>query len=380
MHIDGFAVNIQPPFSVYLPMVDTMYEAARQLGNDFSLCLSFDMTYNYTEYDVTSTITRYMSHPNQLTIDHNGVNKIFVSTFRGEAYTFGHNTTEDGWKNGIIQPLANNGTPIYFVPNFWVDASNDFFESYDYLDGIFSWWCYPSRGFSTNDIFSAVSANEGKTYIEPITPWFYKHNSVGNWYQGDYNIIDQWMNVIQLDPGMVELVTWNDFSEATYIGSYSAPVFADADGVKRNVSDHEAFGVLSSFFIDWYKKGAQPEIIDDEIFFWFRPHSSSAVATSDPLGLPKWLDGPYTVPLQDRIYGVVFLTDDATVTVHSGNAVDTVFAMSKGWHTLPNVTFVEGQQAVSVSRMGREVKTVVARVAVNNTISRYDFNVVAAYG
>ncbi|KAJ3346345.1 hypothetical protein HDU83_003155 [Entophlyctis luteolus] len=375
--LDGFAINIQPPLATYLPNVDLIYEAALQLGiSSFKLCLSFDLSYNYAVSDIASAIARYASHPNQLVVE----GRVFVSTFSGQATTLGYSSARDAWVEGVIPSvLAQTGMGVYFVPNFWVDYTAEVYLGLDFIDGIFDWECWPSAGNQSDIVLQAASMAAQKTYMAAISPWFYKHNTYGNWYQGDYDIVERWMDLININPMMIEIVTWNDFSESTYIGSYAPNIFITSDGVHHSVDDHEAFGMLSSYFIQWYKLGYQPAINVDQIFFWFRPHSSSAVASNDPYGLPSWYDGPYVVPLVDRIYGVLFLVDDAVVIVQSGTQTSS-FSLYKGVQKLPEVLFVQGFQSVTISRNGHAVKTVQAAVPVNNTIETYDFNAFAAYG
>ncbi|KAJ3352197.1 hypothetical protein HDU83_008248 [Entophlyctis luteolus] len=379
MGIDGFTLEIISPFTSFQSQLDMMYEAAKELNNGFWLCLSFDMTSDFSASEIVSAVSRYASHPNQYFISSGNTRKVFVTTFGGESTTFGYPDVPSGWINGVLNPLAAAGTPIYFVPNFWVTYDASVFSQNNYLNGIANWMSYSNIGTSFDIPLQNAALVIDATYMAPVTPWFYKHLSVANWYQGDYDIVGRWMDIISVNPMMVQLVTWNDFSESTYLGSYAANIWNLGDGTHKSVNDHEAFGVLSSFFISWYKNGIQPAITDDKVFFWFRTHSSTAVASNDPLGLPEWRALPYAVPLPDRIYGVVLLSAAATVTVTSGG-IPTVFSLSQGVQTLPYVAFNQGTQAVSISRNGVVVKNVVASKPINNAITVYDFNAFAAYG
>ncbi|KAJ3340584.1 hypothetical protein HDU83_007008 [Entophlyctis luteolus] len=377
--IDGFAINVQPPLMSYVDRVTMIYEAARQIGSKFWLCLSLDMGYKYESKEIVNYIARFALHPHQLKIYQNGVQKTFVTTFRGESSTFGFDSVENGWVKGVIEPLAAAGIPIHFVPNFWVHFDDSIYSRFEYVDGVFNWRCCPNLGHATDVNMTKVARCLQKTYMASVTPWFYKHNDYGNWFQGNYDMVDRWMQLVKIRPMMIEIVTWNDFSESTYIGSYDPNVWRLSNGELRSVSDHEAFGVLGTYFIRWYKTGVPPPIDEDKVFFWFRPHSSAATAKNDPLGLPSWLEQPYEVPLVDQMYGVVFLVDDADVSVESGPST-TLFSFPQGIHKLPFSPAFVGRQSVSVFRRGEKIKSVVAKVSVCDDIETYNFNVFAAYG
>lgn len=56
-----------------------------------------------------------------------------------------------------------------------------------------------------------------------VSPWFFTHYAPDsfnkNWiYRSDTLFIDRWNEILNLQPQLVELATWNDFGESHYIG------------------------------------------------------------------------------------------------------------------------------------------------------------------
>jgi len=93
-----------------------MWQAAELLGLDFKLFFSVDLTGSLGNLagDIVSMVARYSGRPNTMKI--NG--KVFLSTFVGQDKTFGFPTPQQGWQQGVIEPLRNQGIQVYLVPDF----------------------------------------------------------------------------------------------------------------------------------------------------------------------------------------------------------------------------------------------------------------------
>ena len=65
----------------------------------------------------------------------------------------------------------------------------------------------------------------GKPYMMPVSPWFFT-NLPGfdkNWlWRGDDLWFDRWEQVQMVQPEFVQIISWNDFGEAHYIGPLDA--------------------------------------------------------------------------------------------------------------------------------------------------------------
>lgn len=57
-----------------------------------------------------------------------------------------------------------------------------------------------------------------KWYMMPVSPWFYTNLPSKNWlWRGDDLWHQWWDEVMNLQPELVEILTWNDWGESHYI-------------------------------------------------------------------------------------------------------------------------------------------------------------------
>jgi len=133
----------------------------------------------------------------------------------------------------------------------------------------------------------------------------------------------EWQWIIQNQPDWVEIVTWNDFNESTY----SSPVY-NPEQYENELGPpqphrycHAGYLALSQYYITWYKTGQQPPINQDAVYYFYRTHSTNAVATAtndSPVVL-----FPNNGPVQDVLYTTTFLTSPAQLLIASGNTLTT---------------------------------------------------------
>ena len=92
---------------------------------------------------------------------------------------------------------------------------------------------------------------------------------------------------------MVEILTWNDYGESSYIG----PIKGEQPNSQAWVNgfNHTAFLDLTKYFVSAYKNGAYPPVQEDKIYLWARPHPKDATAQSDSVGKPRDADIVRTV-------------------------------------------------------------------------------------
>jgi glucan endo-1,3-alpha-glucosidase len=155
-----------------------------------------------------------------------------------------------------------------------------------------------------------------------------------------------WMNAILVShPDWVEIITWNDFIEGTYItpiddpNRYPQANFLDSSGVPLGTRNyfhcHAAAGDLMSYFIRWYKAGKQPAITEDTLFWFYRTQSVKTSAAIPPVA------NRYG-PVADVIYLTANLTASATLRVHTGARATSV-QLKAGSHDI-TVPFETGSK------------------------------------
>ncbi|KAK3172378.1 hypothetical protein OEA41_005699 [Lepraria neglecta] len=132
----------------------------------------------------------------------------------------------------------------------------------------------------TDTAYAAQRDADGKPWMAGIAPWFFKRMSTDeNWFHAqDSGIwVDRWMNLLKLKPNHVEIVTWNDIGESTYIGpadSTPASILTEATTTDCYGNlDHTAFLKMTSFFVQAFKAGQTIVTVDpseEEVFFVYR--------------------------------------------------------------------------------------------------------------
>ncbi|CCG82461.1 Glucan endo-1,3-alpha-glucosidase Agn1 [Taphrina deformans PYCC 5710] len=369
--IDGFALNVGPD-SWMADRVAKMYSAA--VGTSFKLFISLDMAVMAGDgiSDLTSWVTNYASHPNQYFYN----NKQFVSTFAGESVTFGYASAASGW-SAFKNTLSAAGHDIFFVPSFTAlgpSAAMGMSSN----DGAFSWdaWSTTNSEMSTAEDTAYMSNKGSKVYMAGISPWFYTHFSYKNWiYKSDDLYTTRWEQLVSMQPDFIEIITWNDFGESSYIGPLTGATPYDSEinsSAWVNGHDHTAWTDLAAYYIQAYKNAAYPTVTSNKLFWWYRTHSKDASATSDPYGKPT--NYGYA---DDNIYLSVLLTGSATVTVTSGGSSQTFNGVA-GMNHFQYLGFSTGTPSVSITMGGSQVLSVSGPAAIVSSPSIYNFNPVVS--
>ncbi|EEB08298.1 glucan endo-1,3-alpha-glucosidase Agn1 [Schizosaccharomyces japonicus yFS275] len=364
--IDGFALNMGSD-AWQVERIDDAFTAAASVSSSFKLFISFDMSVISADATfIEGVVRRFANKPNQFW--YNG--KIFVSTFAGEVDTFGYTDESSGWQNAIKEPLAEAGYPIFFAPS-WTSLGTGALNL-AVTDGFFSWNSWPTSSNDMNDnddiSYQQLANSLGKLYIAPVSPWFFTHLSYKNFvYKSDWLIMDRWQEMLDMQPDMIEVISWNDFGESHYMGSIRGALPAGSD-VYVDGFDHKAWRYLMYPYIDAYKNGlSAPQVTFESLFYWYRPTSKYAVATSDSYGYPS--GGDY---MEDNIYVAVYLLDAAEVTITSGSNSQT-FSGVAGVNRFSIAFETDTTPSFSVSRGGLVMASGTGPEITSSTAS-YNFN------
>ncbi|KAF7362348.1 AA-TRNA-LIGASE-II domain-containing protein [Mycena venus] len=347
-HIDGFVLNVGRE-EWQQNRVAMCFEAASSSSAPFSLFISFDMSY----------LTAFGKHPRMFRYQ----GKVLVSTFAGEAATFGQDGGVDAaWS--FAKNALHNIVPIHFIPAFSVDPAR--YPQISALDGAFNWnggWPHHlTPKHSRHEIQSPTLDSDqyhlnnlvGRTFMAAVSPWFFTHYGPDSWnknwiYRGDdWLFARRWEQLIamrsQID--IVQVVSWNDYGESHYI----CPTVRGAQPNSHAWVDgfpHGAWLHLNSFFARAFKDGAYPHIERDQIFMWGRPHPRAADA---PESVPRPRNWELT---DDKFWVVVLCTAPATVSLYAGDSDPKSVEVAAGMTKLSRSLEVGKGMRVTVQR--REV-------------------------
>ncbi|KAH7890334.1 glycoside hydrolase family 71 protein [Phlebopus sp. FC_14] len=327
--IDGFALNVGSESWQFDRVTDAYAAASTFKTAAFKLFLSFDMTSLpcSTAEDATALhqyIQAYASHPSQLMIS----GRALVSTFAGQGCTFGLESVDEGWGFAI----RKQGLPmVHFVPAFFV-SDPEALEDLTMIDGAFNWRaCWPEGNsditFDPDDVW--IEHLGKRDYMAGISPWFFTHYDKSSYDKNfvlrgdDWLVSRRWELLVKNRDKitLTQIVTWNDFGESSYVGPVEG-VQPQSQAWTNGYDNHQNWLDLMSYFIEAFKTGAYPVIMEDRLFMWAKLFPTAAM-TPDPVGRPE--NAEY---LSDTLWAMVFLIAPASVTLTCGPSSTTMFLPS----------------------------------------------------
>jgi len=375
--IDGFALNVGAWDDVqvyYKQRVELMYQAAEQLGTGFKLFFSVDFE------DPTNTVAMveaYAKRPNTFYYK----NKIVLSSY-------GHNDVPtQGWTGvnwtNILGQLNKDGYPVFFIPYFFsyyvhelpnYDDGVGVMQKYSsILDGLFWYGAagLPDQLAQCNSNYNAAVHSFGKPFMASVAPhyWGENQNGIGRRYydfSGGAGIVNEWQNILAIQPDWVEIVTWNDFNESSYLAPVDDPGVYFSELQTPHRYSHKAYLELSKRYISWFKNGTDPGIHQDGLFYFYRVHSTNAVAlNTNDVPVTWWFGNA-----KDSIFMTALLTAPAQLEISSGGSV-TTNSLPAGLNQI-DTPFAPGQQIFKLFRDGRQLVSLQGPDVLSQ-ITNYDF-------
>ncbi|WP_342611692.1 glycoside hydrolase family 71 protein [Burkholderia ambifaria] len=318
--IDGFALNCggwhaSEPY--YKRRVEMIYDAADRFDGAFKLFVSADGNAQDELADIIRTVRGRRA---QLTVDGRPVLSAYALGGR-------HGTGA----RSLIETARCLGA--YFVPHLFpstgereIDASvaAEIVGKIRSADGYFYFGAAgaPSLLARSTRALAPALRNAGKVFMAPVTP-YYRGLPQGTNYRafetrGFAGMAEEWRAAIESRATWVQIVTWNDWAESTYVaptgGARQACVY---DARFGPILNHEGYLRASRHYIRWFKTGSEPPIVRDELFFFYRPglagprEAAAYARPASTYGSPRMPHGP----LVDRIFVCVFLTEPALLTI-----------------------------------------------------------------
>ncbi|MBW9106783.1 glycoside hydrolase family 71 protein [Paraburkholderia phenoliruptrix] len=331
--IDGFALNcggwsVSEP--LYKARVLQMYRAAERFGGAFKLFVSADGKAQDELADIVRTTSAQKA---QLKQD----GKTVVS-----AYGLG------GRDSGRCETLMReaNGLGAWFIPHFSPSSGEatigeeqaaEIAARSTSADGYFYFGAAapPDVVARSTMLLSSTFKRIGKTLMTSVTP-YYRGLSSGTNYRafetgGFSGMAKEWRAAIDSGANWVQIVTWNDWAESTYVAPIGSALKARVyDARFGELLNHTAYLDASRYYIKWFKTGVRPAIENDALYYFYRLHpvdlaTDLARAMTDPSAVPPRA----ATALTAQIHVTAFMTRRATLTVTCG-ANRAVFDLVEG--------------------------------------------------
>jgi len=184
----------------------------------------------------------------------------------------------------------------------------------------------------------------------------------------------RWETVItnrdQID--IVQIITWNDYGESHYIG----PIQGDQPNSQAWVDgfNHTAWLDMTTYYANAFKTGSFPEINQDKIYLWSRPHPRDATASSDSVGKPQ----SYQL-MEDAVYAVVMATSPSKVTLSTSPSQSKTFDVPAGVSKLSIPISAGGTMYGKIERDGNVVVELDPDFNFDSNPKTYNYNALAAF-
>jgi len=383
MGLDGFAYNVTPGLTnwtnTYRAQIDMLYQAASEAG-DFYLFPSVDMCCSNDRIWIDTVMLYRYDDPVRLRVDGLPVGQTWLGNNQAPSGTSSDPVA--GWKT-LLDNYTAQGKPIYFIPFFAPDGGttqqsvNEMYDRFPYTDGLYNYGAFaegddPLGGVVHNTYYDVAADVRGRDAMAGAAPAFNRHSDTGQFgnrilgdFEGFHTWLEEWKGIVQEQPRFVEITTWNDYLEGSYIGGrYPGQLPSSSAG---NDLSHAAYRKLAEYYIEWYKTGTEPTIKNDTIAIAHRPHSKHAVASRDPLPKPTGWEN-----VEDKLYGAVILKEPAQIRLESGDTSQT-FDVAAGVHEV-SMPFAKGRQRIVLLRNGQTRLMASSSKPINNDINTYNFN------
>jgi glucan endo-1,3-alpha-glucosidase len=355
--IDGFALNAGGWFKEprYIKRASEMFEAAYRLHSNFKLTFSADMCCSNDAEDVEDMVRRFANSPRYSTVYYKRDGRFLLTTFAGEKkgpefwrqlrrdLEQGSNPSLRNAPNALAAVSgvpSSKPVPIALVTSFFwggelprePDIAAGLADYSPGIDGAFYWGiaAVPGLGHApdqipSGDAYAAVLHRAGKLYMAPICFQFWGANA-GRYYEysGYSGMRAMWMDAINVShPEAVEIVTWNDFVEGTYVSPIDDPAqYSGANDLGASAAPlstlnyfhtHRGATELLAYFIQWYKSGLPPRIHRDSVFWAYRTVLDESVKEIKRYG-----------PMVNMVYVTANLAAPAVLRVTAGSEVKTI--------------------------------------------------------
>lgn len=228
------------------------------------------------------------------------------------------------------------------------------------------YWHYGVQDPGLTDTSIATAHGLGTLALMPVNPQDWRPKSI-NYTEADNseNFRDGWGNAIQNGADWVQIDTWSDYSEHTQI----SPSLSINGEMQRGFYD------LGAYYLNWFKSGTQPQITQDEIFYFHRRHSTTLQPTTTANQTGTFTNthnyGAYVD--SNNVEVLAFLVSPGTLQVTVGG-VTTSFSASAGFNKFYVPLATGAAPSFKLLRNGVTVISFASQTPVLSAIQISDYN------
>jgi hypothetical protein len=335
--IDGFTVNIMSWSGRNWDTTVNLFKAAKLSGRNFTIVPNVDATSGAVTASVDSIATKLAELYKYEDAYRLSDGRYVLSSFKAEGKSV-------AWWTSLRNALSAKGVKTAFIAVL-LDSSESNQRAYAPISyAVGDWGTRNPEGLYNRPNRAAIAHSLGVKWISGVGPQDVRPNQ--KLYAESRNtetLRAAWSRSISDGADMVQLVTWNDYSEGTAI----AP----------SVGHGSSFLDISSYYSSKFKAGSAPSISKDNVYVSHRTQFVNAKPTFSHLLMASTLGGSKTTPVdQAEVY--TYLTAPAKVTLTVGSTSKT-FDAPAGVFTA-TMPLAVGTVKATVTRAGSTVANVVS--------------------
>jgi hypothetical protein len=298
--IDGFFVDILTFSGMQMNLYHKLTDAAVGLKSGFKIIPMLDASGGVvptaTPIEVSAALGYFVGKPSSYYLNDG---RYLVASFLAEAQT------PSWWTQRLTAIESQYGTKTGFLSTF-NDVSN--VSKYASISAVTGGWSYgadPAYATASSSASSTAHAAGvqwmGAALTQNIRPGQHTFDEAAN----SEALRASWARIIRENAEMVQVVTWNDFSE----GGQIVPSVARSWGPATIIAYHAQ---------EW-KTGVTPSIVSDELILSHRDQrlTGATYQSGQSLMMTQRVTGAQT-PVRDRVEALTYLTAPAVVTVRVG--------------------------------------------------------------
>lgn len=252
--IDGFALNLLASTGTHWDRSLRMLDLAQATDTGFKLLLMPDMEAEFKgqPQNLLPVLRILARHPAAHRL---ADGRLVLAPYNAQNQSV-------AWWTQLMSTLRAEGINVAFFPVFqnW----QAYAPSYGPISVGLSDWGERSPG--ANRSWNTAPA-KAKTYntmwMAPASPQDSRAKDLPYWEaRNSENYRLMWENAINGGADWVQIITWNDYSEATEI--------APSSGTQWSFYD------LTAYYTAWFKTGVRPAVTRDALYYFHRKHASTA--------------------------------------------------------------------------------------------------------
>ena len=296
--IDGFTVNIMGFGGQNWDRTVALMRGAEQSGRKFTIVPNLDMTGSVGTTSMSTIGLKLAELYRSPSAYRLASGEYVLSSFAAEK------KTPQWWAQLKTTMLQTHGIKIAFIAVFLnsSDANMGAFAPISYALG--NWGVRTPSSIRSAADFAAKARALGVKWMSPVAmqdvrPRGYKYAEANN----TETLRASWEKAISTGADLIQLVTWNDYSEGTSFAPSAAHGTSFLD--------------INAYYQTRFKTGKAPAITGDSLYITHRTQSFSAIPQLTYQRMSPNLSGTGTVP-RDTVEVFTFLIAPARVTVNIG--------------------------------------------------------------